>query len=493
MAIRSSNPPPSKHSKSINLELRFVFVVFLITTIIVTLSCFGIYFLHKKGVLRVAEKEFYSKTVSINIPLQHLFRHSTEHNEKFQPIIQPFLNEIQTANFDQLKAIFIHDQHQQVLLATSQQLPTALNHINFDTFQKSPVFVIDKSLMVITMPMNIKDRTYFLTTMFTLKRHFEAVQTNLIQPLIYIAITYIFIIVFLAFVVAKKMIQPLKKMTRAIKRSFPGQDNTVRSATKLNEFGQLELLFQELLEHLENHHHEEKRIQLSLMQTDKLVTIGTLAAGVAHEINNPITGMQSCMAHLKKLCEHQEKALRYIEPVDQSIVHIKKAVAGLLDYSKVRNYLFEPVSIFDVLTQVEQVVSSQLEQKKISLVVDLPENQYCGTWDINALKQVIMNLVLNAIYAINSDNGSITISGFRKKNILLLHIHDNGPGIPTDIIHKIFNPFFTTKAQGKGTGLGLAVCRNIIDAHQGSVSVISEPQKGTTFTITLPLLSEDRT
>ncbi len=482
--------PSTQKARSGNLELKFVLLTFFITTTIVILSCIGIYFLHQKGVLRVAEKEFAATTVSVNIPLQHLFKHSTEHYEEYQPIIQPFIDEILLANNENLKALFIHDHHQQVLLATSKLLPTEVENINFRVFRSNPTHIIDDELMVITIPMKLHSRDYYLSGIFSLAGHFNAVRTNLIQPLIYIGSTYILILVILAFIVSKKMIKPLKLLNRAIKQSFPGSQKKQFHTTKLNEFGELEELFHSLLEHLESHHREEQATHTKLLQADKLVTIGTLAAGVAHEVNNPITGMQSCMAHLKKHCSDDEKALRYIDPVDQSILHIKNAVKGLLDYSKVRSYSYVPTTITEVLESVIRVVQPQLNKKRIALTINNPNDHAKGQWDSNALSQVFMNLILNAIFAIESESGSIQISATRKSNVLMIALTDTGPGIPEDVMHKIFQPFYTTKAQGQGTGLGLAMCKNIIEAHRGTITAQSTQSTGATFLITLPLLPE---
>jgi len=229
------------------------------------------------------------------------------------------------------------------------------------------------------------------------------------------------------------------------------------------------------------------RTQAQLVHSEKLASLGVLAGGVAHEINNPlmvILGRTELLMMEESLSEKQKKDL---ETIGQETERIARIVQNLLTFSrKSRQEKIESVSLNEVIERTLMLSEHQLTVGNVKVIneraPDLPNI------DANAgqLQQVFMNLIINAHHAM-PDGGELTIrTGIVPEDHVFVEIRDTGCGIDPEDINRIFDPFFTTKDEGKGTGLGLAVSRNIIENHGGDIGVQSAPGVGTTFRIILP-------
>ncbi|HOX85531.1 MAG TPA: [Fe-Fe] hydrogenase large subunit C-terminal domain-containing protein [bacterium] len=228
--------------------------------------------------------------------------------------------------------------------------------------------------------------------------------------------------------------------------------------------------------------------QEMLIQHEKLASVGQLAAGVAHEVNNPL-GSIMLYAHLilKELGEQNEHSgdLKFIM---EEAKRCQKIVAGLLNFSRQGQLNLRNHRLQDIVSKMVEVISKQTLFRDITINVDIDENLDEIEIDSDQLYQVFLNLAVNAAEAM-PDGGTLTISAStdEKKEKLTIQISDTGVGIKPENFNKLFTPFFTTKQIGKGTGLGLAIVYGIIKMHRGNVVVKSEVNKGTTFTIMLPL------
>ena len=244
-----------------------------------------------------------------------------------------------------------------------------------------------------------------------------------------------------------------------------------------------------------------------LAQSDKLAAIGTLAAGVAHEINNPIgyisSNLNTMKKYLEKIREHLEKrdepheedhkqimdmVVDFNDAVNESIegaARVKNIVADLKSFSRIDRAEKECANLNDGINSTLNIIWNELKYK-CTVEKDfgiLPE-LYCIP---NQLNQVFMNILINAGHAITEEHGTILIKTWADDNNILISIKDDGCGIPKENLRKIFEPFFTTKEVGKGTGLGLSLAYDIVRKHGGNIEVKSEVEIGTEFTITLPL------
>ncbi|HPH96510.1 MAG TPA: ATP-binding protein [Anaerolineaceae bacterium] len=238
---------------------------------------------------------------------------------------------------------------------------------------------------------------------------------------------------------------------------------------------------------------ERERMQDSMMATQKLADLGTLAAGVAHELNSPlqvITGL--CESNLMSIDEHKtiepERLKKSLNLINRSAWRMCDIIKALSLYSRASNEFLDEENLNSIIYDALLLLEHQFSRwTNILIETDLQENMPFYTCDRNKIIQVIINLITNARDSMSLGGEIILRSRFDAQNhCFTIQVIDEGEGIPPEVIDRIFDPFFTTKPPGKGTGLGLPIVKGIIQAHGGQIDVQSTPQKGTTVTITLP-------
>jgi PAS domain S-box-containing protein len=228
-------------------------------------------------------------------------------------------------------------------------------------------------------------------------------------------------------------------------------------------------------------------LEEQLQQREKLSSIGLLAAGVAHEVNTPLTGVSSYTQMLLAMLNETDPKHALLQKVRTQAERATNIVNNLLNFSRTGNVTeFAEVNVARVLDDTLQLLEPQLRRSQIELVRDYDPEAPDAYANAAKLQQVFTNLILNARDAI-PDGGRITVTtGTAEDGSLIAEICDTGIGIAPENVAKIYDPFYTTKGVGQGTGLGLAVSYGIIQEHAGRISVDSEPGRGTTFRITLP-------
>jgi PAS domain S-box-containing protein len=231
---------------------------------------------------------------------------------------------------------------------------------------------------------------------------------------------------------------------------------------------------------------DQKRLEQKIQQTEKIVSLGQLAAGVAHEINNPL-GIILCHIDLIKDDPNlSEEARADLETIEKHAGNCRTIIADLLNFARQHKSIKELSSINSIAQDVVQIAANQFQQQNITVDLDLDTKIPTISVDVDKMKQVIFNLLLNSAQAIEENGYILVVTRYDQVNQLItVTVDDNGCGILTDTADKIFDPFFTTKAPGKGTGLGLSVSYGIIKDHDGEINVESVPGKGSRFTITL--------
>lgn len=253
------------------------------------------------------------------------------------------------------------------------------------------------------------------------------------------------------------------------------------------------------LEKLEKTNFELKRAQNEIIRAEKLASVGRLSAGIAHEVGNPIGIVLGYLELLKDSSVGQAERMDYIERAEAEIGRIKRIIRQLLDFSRPDAIKIEIVSVHEILDEVIEILSVQPLMREIEIVKSLAAAQDRVMMDPNQLRQVFVNLLMNAADAIaageNSADGRIVVgTEITEKSgrngpipMLTVTVEDNGHGIPEDSIESIFDPFFTTKEPGKGTGLGLSVCFMIVDQVGGAIQAKKRDGGGTRMEIGLPL------
>ena len=232
----------------------------------------------------------------------------------------------------------------------------------------------------------------------------------------------------------------------------------------------------------------------AVSRADKLAAVGRLAAGVVHEINNPLATISACAEALEQRTaegafdgtEGVEDLNEYLGLIKSEAFRCKSITTGLLDFSRMRTGDRHLLDVGEILRSSANLISHQKRGDNITIELDIDENLPQINADGGQVQQAVIALATNAIDAM-PDGGSVRFKAYPQHNSVAIEVEDNGVGIPAENLSKIFEPFFTTKEVGKGKGLGLSVCYGIITDHAGRLSVRSTVGKGTTFTILLPV------
>lgn len=232
----------------------------------------------------------------------------------------------------------------------------------------------------------------------------------------------------------------------------------------------------------------------AVSRADKLAAVGRLAAGVVHEINNPLATISACAEALEQRATEGafdgtdgiEDLNEYLGLIKSEAFRCKSITTGLLDFSRMRTGDRHLLDVGEILRSSANLISHQKRGENITIELDVDENIPQINADGGQVQQAVIALATNAIDAM-PDGGTLRFKAYPQHNSVAIEVEDNGVGIPAENLSKIFEPFFTTKEVGKGTGLGLSVCYGIITDHAGRLSVRSTIGKGTTFTILLPV------
>lgn len=237
---------------------------------------------------------------------------------------------------------------------------------------------------------------------------------------------------------------------------------------------------------------DSKILQAQVMQSAKLASIGEMAAGVGHEINNPLAIIQGNIEMIEELALEKDSSsmlLDSFKAVNQSMDRINKIVASLRNFSREDIEANDELNIHEQLKEVSAMVQKILQSQDVKLITDFKAEKNIFVGHPGRFQQVVMNMVSNSTHALEGiDNGEITLSTYNNGENLCLQVKDNGCGVSDKIKNQIFESFFTTKPRGKGTGLGLGISQNIIKELGGEIKVESEVGKGSCFTIELPFV-----
>ncbi len=252
-----------------------------------------------------------------------------------------------------------------------------------------------------------------------------------------------------------------------------------------------------LIDRLEVMNKELVEAQQRMISSARLTSMGELAAGVAHEINNPLAGSLNYIKLLRRrLAENPSAAdlataQRYLETMESEITRVSNIVRALLDFARPTEPVIERVSVVELCQKTLLLIRYQISLQNIEIIEDYQDIEHHIRVDFKQFQQVLMNIIINAAQAM-PDGGKITIRSHRapKPGFMQIEIIDTGCGIPKENLSKIFDPFFTTKLKEKGTGLGLSTVYSIVVKHGGSIDVSSEVGVGTNFTITVPIYED---
>jgi len=238
-----------------------------------------------------------------------------------------------------------------------------------------------------------------------------------------------------------------------------------------------------------NLYRQLQETQSQLIQAEKMSVLGQMSGGLAHEINNPISGILGLTQLLLEKEERSTQSYKDLKDIEKAVFRCKKIITSLLSFARQDESLMSPINVNEPLEETLTLCAHQMELQRITIVRKSAEGLPMINADFQQLMQVFLNLLTNARDAM-PDGGTITISTrpaqVGDKEGVEITIADTGVGIPTNMLTRVFDPFFTTKPVGRGTGLGLSVCLGIINKHSGTITAQSEPGKGSAFTLIIP-------
>ncbi len=303
------------------------------------------------------------------------------------------------------------------------------------------------------------------------------------------SVTVLVIVVFLVgtHVLVSRLTDSLRRLAAVIEHYDAASGEMIDLPASAAEVGVLTAAFNDLTRRLSSSREDLVAAQEHVHQAEKLASVGRLAAGVAHEINNPLNGIQNCLLAIRREPDNRRQTEEYLELAGEGLDQIEMVVRKLLGFARPPRRVFQPVDVNQVLHKVLRLLEYKLRSVRLELALgsDLPEVY----GDPLQLQEVFLNLVLNSLDAVGAD-GSITVTTRSEgAKALRVTVADDGVGIEPEALKRIFEPFHTTKEPGVGTGLGLAVSLSIIEAHGGTIDVGSRPGEGTEVAVTLPLRS----
>jgi C4-dicarboxylate-specific signal transduction histidine kinase len=273
-------------------------------------------------------------------------------------------------------------------------------------------------------------------------------------------------------------------------RSFDVMRDRLRTA-----LGEINQFTQNLESKVEDRTQQLKAAHQKLLHTDRLASLGQLSASVAHEINNPIAGVLNLSMLLQRMLKDDgipagriEEFRKYLTQVTNETARVGRIVSDLLAFSRRSKPQRAPGDVNKIVKMTLSLIQHKMKLSNVEVETHLAEALPLVACDQSQMQQVALNLLMNAAEATQGKTERrVKVSTNSGDGMVRLVVTDNGEGIPPENLAKIFHPFFTTKPEGKGVGLGLAVTYGIIEAHGGDVEVVSKVGEGTTFTISLPL------
>jgi two-component system, NtrC family, sensor histidine kinase HydH len=308
--------------------------------------------------------------------------------------------------------------------------------------------------------------------------------------------------------------RPIQALIRAARAVGSGDLTQRIELRRADELGVLAEEFNRMAENLQGAHEalveqseERLRLEREVQQTQKLAAVGMLAAEVAHEVGTPLNVVSGRAEALERAIPRDHPERRHLDVIVQQTDRIAGIIRSLLDYTRPRRSELRPEAVPPILARVASLLESRYRSKRARIALELPEDLPRVMADADQLQQLFINLLGNALDASPPDSAvevttgrevalpaagrGETVRGKADAPLLDIHIVDRGPGMTADELVHVFEPFFSTKKRGQGTGLGLPIVEEIIRAHRGEVAMLSVPGEGTEVIVRLPLAPED--
>jgi len=291
-----------------------------------------------------------------------------------------------------------------------------------------------------------------------------------------------FVIVLL---LSKRFISPITHLANTMEKTRGDYLDVRVDVMGHDELATLGERFNCMIERIRQANEDLKKSQEKLVQSEKLASVGILASGVAHEINNPLGGLFNCLQMLRQNGDNPEFRERYLGLIREGLEKIENTVGKLLWMTRKGVHKPVKINIKDAVNEVYNLISYKLKKRRIHFINEISDGLNIVI-DPHDFQQVTLNLFINAIHAMQ-DGGSLKVLGYEEDSRIKLEVVDTGTGIARENLNKIFDPFFTTKPPGEGTGLGLWLSYEIVKNYNGEILVESDVGKGSKFTLVFPV------
>lgn len=306
-------------------------------------------------------------------------------------------------------------------------------------------------------------------------------------PLAIVAAIAIVLSILLALAVGIRVTRPIEEIIDAADRFDPAQPLAPIHPRGGREISALARRFNGMTARLRAAHEEQERVRVRALANERLAALGSLVAGVAHEVNNPLASLKSAAAMLRGDEARPDLRAKDLDLVDRALDQIGDVVQRLLDFGRTRPLELLPVSARTLATEAAQLAGLQLKRRGIAIdhLADPGFDDALVLADRKQVSQALLNLLLNAAF-VSGDCAHLRIRLRQRGPLRGIAVEDDGPGIPQEIRAKVFDPFFSTKPAGQGTGLGLTLARTVADRHHGLLELECPPAGGTVATLWIP-------
>lgn len=306
-------------------------------------------------------------------------------------------------------------------------------------------------------------------------------------PLGILALALVLASVLAALVVARTLARPIDALVAAADRFDPAVPVQPVSPGGGREIATLTERFNGMMRRLRSAHEEQERVRAQALANARLVALGSLVAGVAHEVNNPITSLKACVTLLRDPRDERARA-QDLDLMDEALDRLRDMVQRLLDLARPRPLDLAPTPLGVLASDTSQLAGLSFKQRRITIeqIVEPGAPDALVLADRKQIVQALLNLMLNAAY-FSADGARVRLRLRSRDGFRGISVEDDGPGIAEEIRERVLDPFFTTKPSGEGTGLGLSVTRSIVDRHHGSLELTFPEHGGTVATVWLPV------
>jgi signal transduction histidine kinase len=316
---------------------------------------------------------------------------------------------------------------------------------------------------------------------------------ELLNTLLGVALGLLLLAATIGLISAYRISRPLEQLSQATRVVGQGQFDINVQVSSSDEIGTLAQSFNDMAVGLKDRDEKLRQANLALVQSEKMSAFGQLSAGIAHEVKNPLTGILGYAQLTKRKFNPDDPLYKNLEVIEKETKRCRSIIDNLMRFARAEHSEKQPTDVAQTIRDAVAIVDHQLGIKQVAIELDVPPDLPRVNANANQLQQVVMNLMINAQQALEGKPGRVRVAV--RADIpgrLSIEVSDDGPGIAPEIQSRIFEPFFSTKAAGEGTGLGLSVSYGIIKDHDGDISVKSAPGQGSTFLITLPAIDIEK-